>query len=70
MSEERPVMGHKEDCLWGDDPEHRHRVPIDCETYEGLMFSIRHLGTLVEQRDAQLMRLKAEIYDLRWGEGP
>ena len=29
-SRSNPFFKHKEGCIWGDDLEHMHLVPIDC----------------------------------------
>lgn len=42
-----------------------HRIPIDCVTVDDLWKAIETQKAIVKDRDAEIQRLKAEIYDLR-----
>jgi hypothetical protein len=56
--------GHKEGCLWGDDPHHAHCTPVDCVTVADLWRAIESQKHEIEDLAAKVVHLKAKIYDL------
>lgn len=59
-----PIAGHKEGCIWGDDPANAHRTPVDCVTIADLCKALGSERDRVRELKAEIVTLKARLYDL------
>ena len=65
LEEADDYFQHKKGCIWENAPPAtaEHQVPIGCVTTEILLVYNKELHNLVKQRDTEIHKLKADLYD-------
>lgn len=57
------TLVHKPGCLWTNEPNSAHRVPIDCVTADMLWEKHNNLKLRITELEANLVELKARLFD-------